>query len=286
MVQSASNPQNPLQTRPKTPIIAVSNQKGGVGKTTTAVTLAFDLAQRGLKTLLVDLDPQGNAATALGIDRYDDEIRTTYDLLFGQHKELSPISVGTSGKLFLYPGNIGLIRADVDLLGLGDGRHLALSNALDSIAGDYEFIIIDSPPSLGILSVNILVASTHVLIPIQCEYLALEGLSMLLETLEEIGAEHNPNLKVLGCLITMSDLRTNLSQQVVSDVREHLKEKVFDTMIPRTIRLSECPSHGQTILQYDKWGAGARAYEALTTEVLHRIDPERYALPKQARRRR
>lgn len=268
------------------PVIAVTNQKGGVGKTTTAVTLAFDLAQRGNRTLLIDLDPQGNAATALGADRYSDHVRTSYDVLFGQHKDLKPIEIDESeGRLFLYPGNIGLIRADVDLLGLGEKRHLALAEALSAFSSDYDFIVIDSPPSLGILSVNILVASTHVLIPIQCEYLALEGLSMLLETLEEIGAEHNPKLKVLGCLITMSDLRTNLSQQVVSDVREHLKNKVFDTMIPRTIRLSECPSHGKTILQYDRWGAGARAYEALTDEVLHRIDPVAHPLAKENRRK-
>ncbi|MGF1572295.1 MAG: ParA family protein [Sumerlaeia bacterium] len=272
-------------TKASTPVIAVTNQKGGVGKTTTAVTLAFDLAQRGNKTLLIDLDPQGNAATALGVDRYRDNIRTSYDLLFNHHKDLMPIEIESVEKLYLYPGNIGLIRADVDLLGLGEKRHLALSEALGLIAADYDFIVIDSPPSLGILSVNILVASTHVLIPIQCEYLALEGLSMLLETLEEIGQEHNPSLKILGCLITMSDLRTNLSQQVVSDVREHLQDRVFDTMIPRTIRLSECPSHGQTILQYDRWGAGARAYEALTNEVLHRIDPQRYASAKQNRRK-
>jgi len=271
----------------KTQVIAVTNQKGGVGKTTTAVTLADDLAQKGHRTLLVDLDSQGNAATAFGIDRYSENIRTSYDLIFGLNQDLNPIEVPEKdGKLHIYPGNISLVRADVDLLNKGDVRHLALKNALDQITEKYDFVVIDSPPSLGVVSVNILVASDHVIIPIQCEYLALEGLSMLLDTLEQIGKSHNPELNILGCLITMTDLRTNLSQQVVSDVREHLGDRVFDTMIPRTVRLSECPSHGQTILDYDRWGAGARAYEMLTHEILNRIDPEKYPMPEKKGRKR
>ena len=268
-----------------TPILAVINQKGGVGKTTTAVTLADDLARRGHRTLLIDLDPQGNAATALGLDRYSEEIRTSTDLIFGLHPELSPAPIPANPHLTLLPGNINLIRADVELLQLPE-RHAALRQHLAPIAPNYDFIVIDAPPSLGILSLNILAASTHVLIPIQCEYLALEGLSMLLETLEAITREHAPKLQILGCLITMTDLRTNLSQQVVSDLRRHLGERVFDTMIPRTIRLSECPSHGETILQYDPWGAGARAYEALTDEVLFRLYPAKYPLKKTARKKK
>ncbi|MDK2972154.1 MAG: chromosome partitioning protein [Candidatus Sumerlaeota bacterium] len=253
-------------------IIAVINQKGGVGKTTSAVNLSASLALKGYRALLLDLDPQGNAATSLGIDRYAEGIATSHDLLLSPQDHPQPVSLGTN-KPDLYPGSVSLIRADIDLLALGERRDFVLRDALASLAPaePYDFIIIDSPPSLGILTLNILIASHHVLIPIQCEYLALEGLTMLLETLEEIRRAHNPALSVLGCLITMSDLRTNLSQQVVADVRTHLGERVFNTMIPRTVRLSECPSHGQSIFDYDRWGAGARSYDALTREILTRL---------------
>lgn len=251
-------------------IIAVINQKGGVGKTTTAVNFAADLATRGYRTLLIDLDPQGNAATSLGIDRYGEGVATSHDLLFAKNTQPTPLKHESTG-LLLLPGTVELIRADLELLKLGDRRDFALRTALAPLLPHYDFIVIDSPPSLGILTLNILIASGSVIIPIQCEYLALEGLSMLLDTLGEITTTHNPTLQVLGCLVTMADLRTNLSQQVVADVRTHLGDRVFTTMIPRTVRLSECPSHGKTIFQYDRWGPGARSYEGLTNEVLERL---------------
>jgi chromosome partitioning protein len=250
--------------------IAVINQKGGVGKTTTTINVAYDLASRGYSTLVIDLDPQGNASTALGVDRYAENVSTSYELLFQDALPHPPVVIGP-GEPEILPGNVGLIRAEMDLLAFGDQRDQALRNALSKLPKQYDFILFDSPPSLGILTLNILIASRYVLIPIQCEYLALEGLSMLLDTLGEIRNAHNTTLEILGCLITMTDLRTNLSQQVVTDVRQHLGELVFDTMVPRTVRLSECPSHGQTIFQYDRWGPGARSYESLTKEILARL---------------
>jgi chromosome partitioning protein len=258
------------ETTDRPHIIAVINQKGGVGKTTTAVSLAADLAQRGYSTLLVDLDPQGNATTALGVDLDIPGTPTTYDLLFEHDAVPGPV-VLPPPLPHLFPGSASLIRADLDLLALGEHRDRILAGRLANLPQKYEFLILDSPPSLGILTLNILLASRHVLIPVQCEYLALEGLSMLLQTLEQITESHNPDLKILGCLVTMSDLRTTLGQSVVAELRQHLPNLVFDTMIPRTVRLSECPSHGKTIFQYDRWGAGARGYEALTSEVLTRL---------------
>jgi chromosome partitioning protein len=251
-------------------VIAIINQKGGVGKTTTAVNVAAGLALRGYDTLLIDLDPQGNAAISLGVDRYAEGIGTAHDILLPPHRAAPPLVLGHN-KPHVYPGNVSLIRADLDLLNLGEARDHALRDGLAALPQTYDFIILDAPPSLGILTLNILIASSHVLIPIQCEYLALEGLTMLLDTLGEIQKTHHPTLQILGCLITMSDLRTNLSQQVVADVRTHLGDRVFDTMIPRTVRLSECPSHGQSIFDYDRWGAGARSYDALTGEILRRL---------------
>ncbi len=264
-------------------VIAVINQKGGVGKTTTSVNLAADLAGRNYRTLLIDLDPQGNAATSIGADRYQEGKTTSYDLLFGSPEKLETILHEKSG-LNLLIGNVSLIRADLDLLKLGEKRDTALRDSLRPHLHNYDFVIIDSPPSLGILTLNILIASHSVVIPIQGEYLALEGLSMLLDTLGEITTTHNPGLEVLGCLVTMIDLRTNLAQQVVADVRSHLGDRVFQTLIPRTVRLSECPSHGQTIFEYDRWGAGARAYDALTNEVLERLSmPKKNESKKEAK---
>lgn len=254
---------------PMTVRIAVINQKGGVGKTTTCVSLAADLAMRGYRVLVLDLDPQGNASTAFGIDRYREDLQTTHDLLFSDTVP-SPVEVGPFAPSVLV-GTVDLVRADVSLLDHGAARDRVLLDRLDSIPGEWDFLIMDSPPSLGMLTINILRASTHVVVPVQCEYLALEGLAMLRETIAQTTIPGGEPLKTLGIVVTMADLRTNLSQQVVADLRSHLGDEVFRTLIPRTVRLSECPSHGQTIFQYDRWGAGARCYEALTTEVLERL---------------
>lgn len=264
-------PSEPASPSGSPQIIAIINQKGGVGKTTTAINVAWDLAGRGLRTLLIDLDPQGNATTCLGVDRYGDDVATAHDLLFGEDGPPAPFPHPEAPHLSLYAGNVALIQADIALLDLGEKRQSLLAERLTPLAGQFDVIVIDSPPSLGLLTLNILIASEWAIIPVQCEYLALEGLTMLLDTLEEIQKGHNTRLEILGCLITMCDLRTNLAQQVVAEIRTHIGDRVFDTMIPRTVRLSESPSHGRTIFQYDRWGAGARSYEALCDEIVRRL---------------
>jgi chromosome partitioning protein len=249
--------------------IAVINQKGGVGKTTTAVNLAHGLALLGRKVLLVDLDPQGNATTAIGVEKFTTNA-SSYELLFPEKEAPSPTPTQYD-QLELFPANISLVRAEMDLIGLQDRRESVLKRHLESVALPYDVVLFDAPPSLGLITLNILIAADQVLIPVQCEYLALEGLTMLLETIEEIRLAHNPSLELLGCVLTMVDLRTNLSQQVIKDMRTHLGAKVLKTLIPRTVRLSECPSHGKTIFDYERWGAGARAYESLAKEIHLRL---------------
>ncbi|CAN5476665.1 ParA family protein [soil metagenome] len=249
--------------------IAVINQKGGVGKTTTAVNLAHGMAMNGQRILLFDMDPQGNATTALGVEKFTTN-PSSYEFLTS--KEIPPDWTATQYKdLDVYPANISLIRAELDLLQNAKGRDTMFRSALDKKTFNHDYIIFDAPPSLGLLTLNILIASDYVLVPVQCEYLALEGLTMLLETLDEIARDHNPKLELLGCVLTMVDLRTNLSQMVIKDMRSHLQNRVLTTLIPRTIRLSECPSHGKTIFDYDRWGPGARAYESLAKEVIERV---------------
>lgn len=251
------------------PRVAIINQKGGVGKTTTAVSLAHGLAIRGKSVLLFDLDPQGNATTALGVEKYTTN-PSSYEFLFGQGPA-TPTPTHYEN-LHVFPANISLVRAELDLLGIPDGRDYQLRNMLDRATLPYDVILFDSPPSLGLLTLNILIASHAIVVPVQCEYLALEGLTMLLDTLEEIRSTHNPDLELLGCVLTMVDLRTNLSQQVIKEMRTYLADKVLQTLIPRTIRLSECPSHGKTIFEYERWGAGARAYESLSKELDGKIE--------------
>ncbi len=245
------------------------NQKGGVGKTTTAVNLAHGLALQGLRVLLIDLDPQGNATTALGVEKFTTS-PSSYELLFSE-TSAPHWSVTRYDNLDLYPANISLVRAEMDLYHLGEERQHALRKVLESREFPHDVILFDAPPSLGLLTLNILLAARYALVPVQCEYLALEGLTMLLDTIEEIRNDQNAELEMLGCVLTMVDLRTKLSQDVIRDMREHLGDKVLRTLIPRTIRLSECPSHGRTIFDYERWGSGARAYEALSNEVAERL---------------
>lgn len=254
---------------PRPPRVAVINQKGGVGKTTTAVNIAHGLVIQGKKVLLLDFDPQGNATTALGVEKYT-TAPSSYDLLFPG--KAGPVHSPTSiPGLDIYPANVSLIRAEMDLIKLDDRRETALRESMDALPASHDMVVIDAPPSLGLLTLNILMAADYLLVPVQCEYLALEGLTMLLDTIEEIRSRGNENLQVAGCVLTMVDLRTNLSQQIIRDMRQHLGDQVMRNLIPRTIRLSECPSHGKTIFEYERWGAGARAYEALSKELLERI---------------
>lgn len=275
------------ETLPKGPQhrIAVINQKGGVGKTTTAVNIAHALALKGKRVLVFDLDPQGNATTALGVEKFTTN-PSSYEFLFSKGNQRPEWTPTHYDGLDLYPANISLVRADMELIKDPEHRNTRLATALERHQLPHDILLFDAPPSLGLLPVNILIAATHVLVPVQCEFLALEGLSMLLDTLDEIGRDHNPDLEILGCVLTMVDLRTNLSQQVIQEMRTHLGEKVMTTLIPRTVRLSECPSHGQTIFEYERWNTGARAYDALAIEMLARLGDTKAAPAKGRSRRR
>ena len=248
-------------------IIAVANQKGGVGKTTTAVNLSACLAERGQRVLLVDLDPQGNATSGLGAAGAAE--KTIYDVLLGEAGAAEAVVDTGYGGLKLIPTAIELAGAEIELVGMDD-RELLLKQALAGVREDYDFILIDCPPSLSLLTVNALSAADSVLIPIQCEYYALEGLGQLMNTVKLMRRKLNPELKVEGVLLTMFDPRTNLCAQVVQEVRAHFPKEVFETAIPRNVRLSEAPSYGQPIHVYDARCIGAKAYTALAGEVLDR----------------
>lgn len=249
-------------------IIAIANQKGGVGKTTTSINLSSCLAEAGKKILAIDLDPQGNTTSGLGVDK-DDLENTVYELMLDECTIRESIHKTEIENLTLIPSNVNLSGAEIELLGINDKEYI-LKNAVDYIRDDYDFIIIDCPPSLNMLTVNAMTTADTVLVPIQCEYYALEGISQLIHTIDLVQERLNPDLKMEGVVFTMYDSRTNLSMQVVENVKSHLNQKVFKTLIPRNIRLAEAPSYGQPINMYDSKSAGAEAYMSLAEEVINR----------------
>lgn len=258
--------------RGKTPkIIAIANQKGGVGKTTTTINLASALAEKGARILVVDLDPQGNASTGLGVDP-EDRGFTTYDLLVGDVSLEEVILPTESSDLFIVPATVDLSSADIELMAT-EKRSFLLHDALrqpDMDRYELDYILIDCPPSLNLLTVNAMVAAHSVLIPLQSEFFALEGLSQLMLSVREVRQTANPNLRIEGVVLTMFDARNNLSQQVEEDARDNLGDLVFQTKIPRNVRVSEAPSFAQSVLQYDPQSKGAMAYRDLAQELLQK----------------
>jgi len=248
-------------------IIAIANQKGGVGKTTTAVNLAAALARTPKRVLLVDLDPQGNATMGSGIDKRELRASTTDVLLEEMHAQSAIVK--TPEDFDLLPGNIDLTAAEIELMD-EEGREQRLKRALEPLRGDYDFIIVDCPPALSLLTLNALTAADSILVPMQCEYYALEGLSALLQTIDALKQRLNPALEIEGVLRTMFDVRNNLANAVSAELTTHFGDKVFRTIVPRNVRLAEAPSHGLSIIGYDKASRGSVAYLGLAGEVLRR----------------
>ena len=249
-------------------IIAVANQKGGVGKSTTAINLSACLAEKGKKVLAIDMDPQGNTTSGFGVDKNGIE-NTLYELLLGEAETKDTIVKDVVENLDLIPSNINLSGAEIELVGIDD-KEFILKGITDKLRRKYDYIILDCPPSLNMLTINALTAATSVLVPIQCEYYALEGLSQLIHTIDLVQQRLNPELHIDGIVFTMYDVRTNLSNQVVENVRTNLDTKIYDTLIPRNIRLAEAPSHGLPINMYDTKSAGAESYRMLAKEVMER----------------
>jgi len=271
--QDTAEPTDAAQLKPMR-VLAVANQKGGVGKTTTAINLGTALAAIGERVLIIDLDPQGNASTGLGIERRDRN-RSTYDVLIGEAALRDAIVTTSVPRLHIAPSTMDLAGLELEVSNARD-RAVRLRNAIGRLndghaeGTDYTYVLVDCPPSLNLLTVNAMAASDAILVPLQCEFFALEGLSQLLKTVEQVKETLNPRLSIHGIVLTMFDARNNLSSQVVADVREFMGSKVYDTVIPRNVRISEAPSYGKPVLVYDLKCAGSDAYLRLATEVIQR----------------
>ena len=253
-----------------TRVICVANQKGGVGKTTTSVNLASALANKGRKVLIVDMDPQGNASSGLGLKKYEYQDNNIYHVLIGEAAIKGVIKPTSNPNLFVAPANPDLVGAEIELVDVPQ-REFKLKKAFKELKNEYDYILIDCPPSLGLLTLNALSAANTFIVPLQCEYYALEGLSQLLNTAGLVKKSLNPDLRIEGIVLTMFDTRNNLSHQVVSEIQTHFGDKVFAAIIPRNVRLSEAPSHGQAIIDYDSRSIGAIKYMELANELDQKV---------------
>ncbi len=253
-------------------VIAVANQKGGVGKTTTTINLSAALAEKGKKVLMIDLDPQGNASSGLGVNK-DELEQSIYQLMIGTNSFDECVQKNVLENLDVLPANVNLAGVEIETLDMED-RNYILSKEIDKVKDRYDYILIDCPPSLNSLTINSMTTADSVLVPIQCEFYALEGLSQLIYTIDLVKDRLNPNLKMDGVVFTIYEARTNLSLQVIENVRENLNQKIYNTIIPRSVRLAEAPSYGLPINIYDRKSTGAKAYRALAEEIIEKGDEE------------